>query len=243
MARVMIWDLPTRIFHWLFAAGFLTAAFIALVVGEHSALFPYHSIIGLTIALMVILRIGWGVAGTRYARFRTFLFTPDKVVAYTVGVFTGRGSRHIGHNPGSAYAIFAMLALMLGLAATGVMMGQGNESVEELHELLAYAMLVVVGAHILGVIVHSTRHRENITASMIHGHKSAEPEHAIRSSRPFVALAFLAISGLWAAGLLVNYDSASQTTSIPMLGTVLQLGEAENEAEGYGGHDARDDDD
>lgn len=127
------------------------------------------------------------------------MFTPDKVVAYTVGVFKVKGSRHIGRNPGSAYAIFAMLALMLALAATGVMMGQGNESVEGLHAFLAYAMLVVIGAHILGVVVHSIRHRENITASMIHGHKSAEAGDSIRSSHPLAALAFLAIAGLWAA--------------------------------------------
>ena len=243
MARVLIWDLPTRLFHWLFAGGFLGAAFIALVIGEDGPLFPYHAIIGLTIALMVALRLAWGVAGTRYARFGSFLFTPDKVIAYTVGVFTGKGKRHIGHNPGSAYAIFAMLAIMLALAVTGVMMGQGNESVEELHEFLAYAMLVVIGAHILGVVVHSIRHRENITASMIHGHKSAEADDAIRSSHPLAALALLVIAGLWAAGLLGNYDAATQTTSLPLIGTALQLGEAENEAEGYGGHDTHEDDD
>lgn len=242
MARVMIWDLPTRLFHWLFAGGFLAAAFIALVVGEHSAAFPYHSIIGLTLALMVTLRLVWGVAGTRYARFRSFLFMPDKVVAYAAGVFTGKGPRHIGHNPGSAYAIFTMLALMLALAVTGVMMGRGNESVEELHEYFAYAMLAVIAAHVVGVVVHSVRHRENIVASMVHGHKAAEADDAIRSSRPLVAIAFLAVTGLWAAGLLRNYDATAQTTTLPLLGTALQLGEGEDEAEGTAEQDDDDDD-
>ena len=58
---------------------------------------------------------------------------------------------YLGHNPGSAYGIFAMLALVLGLAVTGIMLGQGIESVEDLHEILAYVMLAVVGAHVLGV--------------------------------------------------------------------------------------------
>ena len=58
---------------------------------------------------------------------------------------------YLGHNPGSAYGIFAMLALVLGLAVTGIMLGQGNESVEDLHEILAYVMLAAVGAHVLGV--------------------------------------------------------------------------------------------
>ena len=58
---------------------------------------------------------------------------------------------YLGHNPGSAYGIFAMLALVLGLAVTDIMLGQGNESVEDLHEILAYVMLAAVGAHVLGV--------------------------------------------------------------------------------------------
>ena len=58
---------------------------------------------------------------------------------------------YLGHNPGSAYGIFAMLALVLGLAVTGIMLGQGIENVEDLHEILAYVMLAVVGAHVLGV--------------------------------------------------------------------------------------------
>jgi cytochrome b561 len=41
-------------------------------------------------------------------------------------------------------------------------MGQGNESVEDLHEILAYIMVGVVIAHILGVVIHTVRRRENI---------------------------------------------------------------------------------
>ena len=67
------------------------------------------------------------------------------------GVLTRKGKMYLGHNPGSAYGIFAMLALVLGLAVTGIMLGQGNESVEDLHEILAYVMLAAVGAHVLGV--------------------------------------------------------------------------------------------
>ena len=67
------------------------------------------------------------------------------------GVLTRKGKMYLGHNPGSAYGIFAMLALVLGLAVTGIMLGQGIESVEDLHEILAYVMLAVVGAHVLGV--------------------------------------------------------------------------------------------
>ncbi len=228
MARVLVWDLPTRLFHWAFAGGFIAAAVIALGLGDDSPIFPYHSIIGLTIALLIVLRIFWGLIGSRYARFGSFLFAPSEVLAYTRGVLSRRGPKHTGHNPGSSYAIFAMLAIMTGLAITGIMMARGNESVEELHEILAYSMLAVVGVHIMGVIVHTVQHRENITASMIHGRKNTEGTDAgIRSAHPILAVAMVVLTGAWVTGLVSNYDANSQTTKLPLLGVSLTLGEGE----------------
>jgi cytochrome b len=215
-------------------------------MGEHSPLFPYHAIIGLTIGLMVVLRVVWGIVGTRYARFGSFFFGPGAVIEYVRGTLIGGGKRHIGHNPGSAVAIFALLALVLALAVTGFMMGQGNEAIKEVHEILAWTAVGVVVVHVLGVALHTIRHRENITASMIHGKKRAETSDAISSARPIVAVLLLVIAGGWAVGLLRNYNPATQTTTLPLLGTSLQLGENENEGGEGGGRDRRkqhDDDD
>ncbi|MBY0260770.1 MAG: cytochrome b/b6 domain-containing protein, partial [Phycisphaerales bacterium] len=234
MNRVLIWDLPTRLFHWLLSAGFIAAAVIALALGEHSPLFPYHAIIGLAIALMVCLRVVWGIAGTRYARFGTFIFGPAAVIEYMKGTLVGGGKRYIGHNPGSALAIFALLALVLAMAVTGIMLGQGNEGVKEIHEVLAWVTVGFVVAHVLGVALHTIRHRENITLSMIHGHKHAEPADAIASAKPIIAVLFLAIAGAWTFGLIRNYNPATQTTTLPLIGTSLQLGENEGGNESSG---------
>lgn len=230
MSHALIWDLPTRVFHWLLAAGFAAAAVIAMVLDDDGPLFPYHAVIGLTLAAMVAMRIIWGIVGTRYARFGSFAFGPRAVVAYIKGAIFGGGTRHLGHNPGSAYAIFAMLLILGIMAVTGVMLGRGNESVKEIHELAANVMLAFVGIHILGVAFHTLRYRDNITASMIHGRKSAEAAHAIPSARPIVAVVFLALTAAWAAGILWNYDPATKRTTLPLIGTALQLGEAEGEA-------------
>lgn len=229
MGRILIWDWFVRAFHWLTGAGFLAAAGITLVLGEDSPLFPYHAIIGLGVGALIALRIVWGVVGTRYARFGSFAFGPGAVAAYMAGVMTGRGSRHVGHNPGSAYAIFAMLALLAGIVGTGVMLGLGDEGVKEVHEWLTYAMLAVVAAHVLGVAVHSARFRENITASMIHGYKEAAGDEGIPSARGAVSAVLLVVAFAWVGGLLANYDSATMTTRVPLLGTELRLGEAEGE--------------
>ncbi len=229
MNHVLIWDLPTRLFHWLLSGGFIAAAIISLLLGEDSSLFPYHAIIGLTIALMVCLRLIWGVVGTRYARFGTFVFGPAALIEYLKGTLFGGGKRYIGHNPGSAVAIFALLALVLAMAVTGIMLGQGNESVEELHEVLAYVTVGVAVLHVLGMAIHTLRHRENLVASMIHGKKHAEPSDAIPSAAPIIATHFLAIVGAWTVVLLGNYNPATQTITLPLIGSVLQLGESDTE--------------
>jgi cytochrome b len=247
MNRVLIWDVPTRTFHWLLAAGFAAAAGIALISSEHGIFFPYHAIIGLTLALLVVMRIVWGLVGTRYARLGSFIFGPSALIAYFAGYLTGKGTRHIGHNPASALAIFAMFALVLGLAATGFMLGRGDERFEEVHELLAYATMAVAGVHILGVIVHTVVHREQITLSMIHGRKSAPASDAITSAHPTVALLGLSIAVLFAVGLVGNLDTTSQRTTLPLTGLAIQIGENERpgleKPEGTAQVEAPDDDD
>lgn len=229
--QALIWDLPTRLFHWMLAGGFFAAAFFALVLDDDSLLFPYHAIVGLSISLMILMRVLWGFVGSRYARFSSFAFGPRAVIEYISGVLGGGGIDHVGHNPGSAWAIFAMLSLVLGLAITGLLMGQGNEGIKEIHEFIAYAMVAVVVLHILGVLVHTLRHRENIAASMIHGHKNVDAQAGVASSHPLPALIFCVICGTWGFGLLANYDTVKETTRLPLLGISVQVGELE--AEGH----------
>ena len=93
------------------------------------------------------------------------------------------------------------------------------------------AMVALVIVHVLGVAIHTVRYRENITASMVHGSKEADPSAAIPSSQPFVAALLLLLVGSWTLGLLSNYDAATRSTTVPILGTTLQLGEVEDESE------------
>jgi len=228
MASTLIWDLPTRLFHWLLAAGFVAAAGIALVLGDDSPLFPFHAIIGLSLAFMLAWRLAWGLVGSRHARFASFLFGPAAIIEYARGVLVGGGTRHAGHNPGSAVAIFAMLALLAALAFTGVMLGKGGKAWKETHELCASAMTGVAAVHVAGVALHTLRHRENITAGMIHGRKQTDPHDGIGSSRPLAAVVFLAITVAWTWELARRYDAAAQTTTVPGIGTTLRLAESEH---------------
>jgi cytochrome b len=231
--RILVWDLPVRLFHWLLAASFLGAFAIANLVDDESSLFALHMLLGGVMAFMVLLRVIWGFVGSRYARFGSFAFGPRTLVGYLRGALTGKAERYAGHNPGSSAAVWAMLAIALGLAFTGAFMSRGGEAFEEVHEMLAWAMVVVVALHVAGIIWHTIRHKENIARSMIDGHKRGAPSDAIPSARAAVAIAFLGLTGLWAGALYDGYDSARRQVTIPLIGGTLQLGEGEE----HGDHD------
>lgn len=233
MKRILVWDLPTRLFHWLLAGSFIAAFTIANVVDDDSSTFTVHMLLGAVMGLMVVLRVVWGFVGSRYARFGSFAFGPSDVIAYMKGTISGTGQRYIGHNPGSSVAIWAMLALTLGLGVSGALMAT-SEVLEEVHEILAYALLAVVVTHVAGVLWHTLRHRENITASMVTGYKEGESGSAIPSMHPAAAAVFLMLTAAWAGSLVRGYDSATRTVLLPVIGTRLQLGEAQEGAGGGG---------
>lgn len=223
----LVWDLPTRLFHWLLSAGFFVAAAIAFLLDDDSPLYPWHSMIGLVLAFMVVLRVVWGFIGTKHARFGSFAHGPGAVLDYFKGILAGRDTRHAGHNPGSAYAIFGMLALVMGLAVTGVMTSRGNHDAKEVHEVLAYVLLAFVAAHVAGVLVHTIRLRENIILGMVTGRKSVEDSEAIPSARPVTGVIFAALVVAWGWGVVGSYNPATRTMGIPVLGISVQVGENE----------------
>lgn len=245
MTRIKVWDVPTRLFHWLLAVTFLAIFSIAQFVPDKNPLFSVHALLGLVIGLMALLRIFWGFAGSKYARFSSFIFSPGDFNAYMRNALSGMGKRYIGHNPGSGYVIFAMLVLLVGIVATGLLSQNGNKIFEELHEFFAYTMLTIVTVHLLGVIWHTIRHKENITFSMVTGTKEGGLNEGILSARPLTGIAFLLLTGFWAAGLFSSYDPNTRQTALPVIGTVIQLGENEDKAEEHKGvhHDRQEDDD
>lgn len=237
MQRILVWDIPTRLFHWLLAGAFVGAFGIATLLGDDSGLFPVHMLLGGVMAFMVVLRVIWGFVGSRWARFATFAFGPAAVARYLKDSTGGETRRYAGHNPGASWAIFAMLALSLGLAATGLLMSTGGELVEELHEILAWSMVAVVGVHLAGIAVHTLRHRENIAASIVTGRKLGAPTDAIQGAHALVGVVFLGLTGAWGYGLVRNYDAATNQVRLPVTGQVISLGEGEGGEEEEGEDD------
>ncbi len=238
-----IYDLPTRIFHWLFAGSFLTAFTIANTVDDESTIFAYHMFAGLVMGFIVLWRIVWGFIGSTHARFSDFSLNPKSLLQYGKGVLTGQGRLWAGHNPASSWAAVTMLLLALALGVTGYLMANGSagESLEDLHELLANAFIVVVVLHVAGVILHTLQHKDALGKSMVTGNKSGLPASTPSvSSHPIVALIAVLLTLSFAGYLLQNFDASNG--SLKLFGTTLQL--SENEAEdGESGHGETEHDD
>jgi len=203
MNRILVWDLPTRAFHWLLAASFLGA----FVTAESERYRDIHVVLGYTVLGLVAFRFLWGVVGTRYARFSAFPIAPQQVVRYLKSLFTRSPQHHIGHNPAGSLAIYAILVLtvLAGLTGYAAYNEIGGKWLAELHEGAAGAMLGLVLIHIGAVVVSSLIHRENLVAAMLNGYKKGRPSEGIRSKHWVVAAAvLLATTGFWAgnAGLL-----------------------------------------
>jgi len=108
MKRLLVWDLPVRLFHVLLGLTFIGTFGIVNLVDDQNSLFSAHMLLGLVLAFMVILRLVWGFVGTRHARFSDFLHGPRAVLTYLKDTARGRPTHHAGHNPGSSVAIFLM---------------------------------------------------------------------------------------------------------------------------------------
>ncbi|MEW6131583.1 MAG: cytochrome b/b6 domain-containing protein [Pseudomonadota bacterium] len=203
---ILIWDLPTRWFHWLLAASFAGA----WLTSESERYGDLHVMLGYTMLGLIAFRLVWGFAGTRYARFRDFAYAPGKVVQYLKSLSSGRPEHYLGHNPAGAVAIFLLLALGIVTGVSGWLTYNeiGGEWWEEGHELFANAMLVVVGVHIAGVLVSSFLHRENLARAMVTGCKQGEPGDAIDRKRGGAALLLVvAVAGFWGLWFNGNPDA------------------------------------
>ncbi len=193
--RILVWDLPVRLFHAMMIASFIGAWLTA----ESESWQMLHVTLGYTMAALVAWRVAWGVMGTRYARFSQFVRRPSAVMAYLKSVLTNRPAHFVGHNPAGAVAIVALLGLTLVVVATGYGYYEfRSEWLEDTHELSADVMLVVVILHVVGVAVGSIVHRENLVRSMITGRKKGASPDGISSPRSRSALALLAVvAALW----------------------------------------------
>ncbi|HHH36237.1 MAG TPA: cytochrome B [Gammaproteobacteria bacterium] len=224
--KLLVWDLPTRVFHWLLVCAFA----LAWLTHDDNRFLYVHVYGGYALLGLLLFRLLWGAFGSHYARFHAFAYDWPSVSAYLKGLITGRAARHIGHNPAGAWAIFLMLVLGLAVSISGLLVlggeeGHGplaglvsfpvGEASREVHELTAWFMLAMVALHLLGVAVESVIHRENLVMAMISGYKPGAPGARAAERRGLAALLLLGLA--FASALAYFQGYLAETPDRPFL--------------------------
>lgn len=208
---VRVWDLPTRVFHWLLAMGV-----VALVVTGHvgGAQMEWHARLGYAVLTLLLFRLAWGVVGGHWSRFASFVAGPSRIAAYLRG--QEHPARLLGHNPLGALSVLAMIALLLVQVATGLVgddeiafTGPLNKFVSTATGLAAtsyhkrvgqWLIVALVCLHVGAVLFYLWSRGENLLRPMLHGDKTV-PAPAVASrddarSRTIAAALLLACAGV-----------------------------------------------
>jgi len=179
--RIPIWDLPTRLFHWLLVlllpCSWLSAEFDAMRI---------HELCGYTVLTLLGFRLVWGLIGSRHSRFADFVRGPVAVLRY----WRSQGDAPEGHNPAGGWSVLAMLLLLLVQAVTGLynaddvgFSGPLNHTVRnsladtlgEWHEINFNLLLALIALHIGAIAFYFVRRGRNLVRPMLTGGQSSHP--------------------------------------------------------------------
>ena len=191
---VRVWDLPTRLFHWLLALCVVASVITAKIGG---AAMVWHFRLGYLALGLLAFRVVWGLVGGRWSRFTSFFYAPGRVWAYLRGQRDPRGLDEVGHSPLGALSVWALLGLLLAQVGSGLFaddeianVGPLNRFVsgstahwltgwhKEVGESVLIALLVL---HVLAVLFYRWARRLDLITPMITGDKPL-PAHTPASA-------------------------------------------------------------
>jgi cytochrome b len=182
--RIRIWDLPTRLFHWI-----LVALIAMLWVSAINGWMTVHYVSGVAVLVLVLFRVAWGFLGSTTARFADFAASAGRVIAYLRALRRGEELRHAGHNPAGGWMVMAFLLLILSQAALGLfandefdfkgpfaefISGKRSDLMTRVHVFLFDAILVCIWVHVCAISFYALVKRDNLIGPMVHGDKPVE---------------------------------------------------------------------
>jgi len=198
--QYLIWDLPLRLFHWLFALTIFGCW------GTHelgSDYIDWHMRLGYLALALLMFRLIWGVVGTKHSQFRHFMCSPQTIIHY---LRSNLPQEPPGHNPLGSLMVIAMLGLVLLQVVSGLFVddeifttgpyfntlgGEFDALMNAIHHNAFDFISVAVVLHVVAIIYYQRVKQKNLTMPMITGYKSqfeVRPNEAIKSSRIVLAL-------------------------------------------------------
>ena len=201
-----VWDLPTRLFHWLLVV--LIALLYA--TGEFGMLdMRWHFWLGYATLALIVFRVLWGLFGSQTSRFGDFVRGPPAVARYVKAQMSTNSHISIGHNPLGGWSVLALLLSVLlqsvtGLFAsdeidtdgpfTGQVPGYTVKLMTRLHHWNENVLLLLIALHVAAVLFYLLVKRDNLIVPMLTGRKQATPPGMLRFASPWLALALLLLS-------------------------------------------------
>lgn len=212
MRKILVWDLPTRLFHWLLVlciAG-------AWITGENEA-YDWHMRFGYAILALVMFRILWGLVGSETARFASFVRGPGAIRDHLAELRRpGRLHAHVGHNALGALAVLALLLVVTVQAGSGLFTSDGVLTDGPLADRVSGAtaslmrsihlnnfniLLALAGLHILAILAYALFKRLDLVRPMVTGLASLPgnmPGPRIVSLVRALLVAALSATTIWA---------------------------------------------
>lgn len=191
---VRIWDLPTRIFHWLLACSVLGLVVTANIGGNAMV---WHFRLGYTVLTLLLFRVVWGFIGGRWSRFSSFLYAPGTVIRYLRG--QARAEHKIGHNPLGALSVLGLLLFLFVQVGTGLLSDDEIAFAGPLTALVsgdtvanatwyhkdigAWILIAMVSLHVLAILFYTAGKKETLIRPMLHGNKQVGHQHPVPASR------------------------------------------------------------
>ena len=215
---VRVWDLPTRLFHWLLVALIV----LLYATGEYDVLdMRWHFWAGYATLALLVFRVLWGFFGSQTSRFGDFVRGPVAVAGYVRTLLSATGKVGIGHNPLGGWSVLALLLCVAVQSVTGLFSSDEIDSdgpfvahvsaktvklMTRLHHWNQNVLLILVGVHIAAVLLYLLLKHENLIGPMISGRKRLATSRTLyyasvwRALASFVASAAAVAALLWFAG-------------------------------------------
>jgi cytochrome b len=212
---VRVWDLPTRIFHWVLAACVLGSIVSANIGGNAMA---WHFRLGYVVLTLLAFRLLWGFAGGRWSRFASFVYAPSTTLRYLRGQSRDDEHHHVGHNPLGAFSVFAFLVILLAQALTGLVADDEIANTGPLIKFVSGAtsslathwhkdygqwlIITLIALHLAAISFYWLRQRRNLVRPMLSGDKLLAPhvpaaDDNMRSRAVATILLLLCAAGVW----------------------------------------------
>ena len=220
--RILLWDLPLRVFHWALVAA-VTAAIVTGEIG--GPWMVWHGRAGLLIVGLLVFRAVWGVVGSVTARFASFAPTPASVLLYLRGRWRG-----VGHNPLGALSVFALLGLLALQATTGLFgnydiafAGPLNHLVSDTlgsrvtgwHRWLADGLFALMALHLLAIAFHAIVKRHDLVKPMLTGVQDVASETPVPARIGRVGRVALLVAVVLAAAAVLALAWVGSAPAVP----------------------------